>query len=353
MSNITVDYGMAKRDARFLTPEAQAEIRLRVMEALREGMNQTEAARIFGVSRWSVVQWAKVQRSSGAAALAAKRRGRRAGEAGKLSTKQCERMRALVVGKMPEQLKLPFYLWTRAAVRELIKRQCAVSLSLTAVGGYLRRWGLSVQRPVRRAYERNDEAVALWLAEVYPQIAVRAKRERARIYWGDETGLRSDDVRGRGFAPIGQPTVVKVPGRRFGCNVISALTNKGEMSFMVFEGRFQAEQFIGFCERLIKQSGVKAFLIVDAHSVHRCTKVRDWLQPRQAQIELFFLPGYAPELNPDELLNGDIKRAVSQARPRDRDAMKTATRKWLHRRQKQPRILANLFHAPHVRYAAA
>jgi len=350
---MNVDSGMAKRDARFLSPDAQAQIRLRVMDALQDGMSQTQASQVFGVSRWSVVQWAKVHRGSGVQALAAKRRGRRTGEAGKLSTKQCERMRALVVGKMPEQLKLPFYLWTRAAVRELIKRQCAVSLSLTAVGGYLRRWGLSVQRPVRRAYERNDEAVALWLAEVYPQIAARAKRERARIYWGDETGLRSDDVRGRGFAPIGRPTVVKVPGRRFGCNVISALTNKGEMSFMVFEGRFQAEQFIGFCERLIKQSPAKAFLIVDGHSVHRCRKVRNWLEPRQGQIELFFLPRYAPELNPDELLNGDIKRAVCQARPRDRDAMKSATRKWLHRRQKQPTVLANLFHAPHVRYAAA
>ena len=344
---------MAKRDARFLTPEAQAEIRLRVVNALQEGMSQTQAAQTFGVSRWSVVQWSKIHRDAGEQALAAKRRGRRAGEAGKLSAKQCERMRALVVGKMPEQLKLPFYLWTRAAVRELIKQRCAVSLSLTAVGGYLKRWGLSAQRPVKRAYERNDEAVAQWLAEVYPQIATRAKRERARIYWGDETGLRSDDVRGRSFAPMGQPAVVKVPGRRFGCNVISALTNKGEMSFMVFEGRFQAEQFIGFCERLIKQSPSKVFLIVDGHSVHRCRKVRDWLGPRAQQIELFFLPGYTPELNPDELLNGDIKRAVSQVRPRDRQAMKAATRKWLHRRQKQPTVLANLFHAPHVHYAAA
>jgi transposase len=344
---------MAKRDARFLSPDAQAAIRLRVLDALRDGMTQTEAAKTFGISRWSVVQWAKAQRCGGEPALAPKRRGRRTGEAGKLSAKQGERMRALVVGKMPDQLKLPFYLWTRAAVRELIKRECGVSLSLTTVGGYLKRWGLSAQRPVKRAYERNDEAVALWLAEVYPKIASRAKREKARVYWGDETGLRSDDVRGRSFAPTGQPAVVKVPGRRFGCNVISALTNKGEMSFMVFEGRFQAEQFIAFCERLIKQSKTKVFLIVDGHSVHRCRKVRDWLESRLQQIELFFLPGYAPELNPDELLNGDIKRAISQVRPRDRQAMKAATRKWLHRRQKQPAVLANLFGAPHVRYAAA
>lgn len=344
---------MAKRDARHLTPQAQAEIRLRVLDALQEGMSQTQAATTFGVSRWSVVQWVKTHRQSGEQALLAKPRGRRSGEAGKLSAKQSERLRKLIVGKMPEQLKLPFYLWTRAAVRELVKQEFNIRLSLSAVGGYLKRWGLSVQRPVKRAYERNDEAVAQWLADVYPQIAFRAKRERARIYWGDETGLRSDDVRGRSFAPVGQPTVVKVPGRRFGCNVISALTNKGEMSFMVFEGRFQAEQFIGFCERLIKQSPNKVFLIVDGHSVHRCGKMRDWLEPRGKQIELFFLPGYAPELNPDELLNGDIKRAVSQVRPRDRQAMKAATRKWLHRRQKQPAVLANLFHAPQVRYAAA
>lgn len=344
---------MAKRDARFLSPEAQAEIRWRVLGALHDGVSQTQAAQTFGVSRWSVVQWAKAERQGGEAALAAKRRGRRAGEAGKLSTHQSARIRALVVGKMPEQLRLPFYLWTRAAVRELIKRDCGVNLSLSSVGGYLKRWGLSPQRPVKRAYERNDEAVALWLAEVYPKIASRAKKEKARVYWGDETGLRSDDVRGRSFAPTGQPAVVKVPGRRFGCNVISALTNKGEMSFMVFEGRFQAEQFLDFCERLLKQSPNKVFLIVDGHSVHRCKKVRDWLEPRRHQIELFFLPGYAPELNPDELLNGDIKRAVSQVRPRDRQAMKAATRKWLHRRQKQPTVLANLFGAPHVRYAAA
>ena len=186
-----------------------------------------------------------------------------------------------------------------------------------------------------------------------PLKEARAKREKACIYWGDETGLRSDDVRGRGFAPVGQPSVVQVPGRRFGCNVISALTNRGEMSFMVFEGRFQADKFIIFCERLIKQSGRKVFLIVDGHPAHRAKVVKHWLREHAERIELFFLPGYAPDLNPDELLNGDIKRAVGQVRPRDREAMKAATRKWLHRRQKQPAILANFFNEPHVRYAAA
>ena len=344
---------MKKRDARCLSPGAQAEIRLRVINAVQGGMKQAEAARVFGVSRWSVVQWAKSHRKLGAQALGAKRRGRRAGEAGKLSLSQAKRMRTLIVGKMPDQLKLPFYLWTRAAVQRLIERECEVSLSLSAVGGYLARWGLTPQRPIKRAYERNDQAIGQWLAEVYPSIAARAKREKALIYWGDETGLRSDDVRGRSFAPRGQPSVVQVPGKRFGCNVISALTNKGQMSFMVFEGRFRADKFIEFCERLIKQSRRKVFLIVDGHPAHRAKLVKDWMREHAQRIAMFFLPGYAPDLNPDELLNGDIKRAVGQARPRDREAMKTATRKWLHRRQKQPTILANFFNEPHVRYAAA
>lgn len=344
---------MVKRDARFLSPDAQAELRQRVINAVAAGMKQAAAARLFGVSRWSVVQWAKAHRTHGSGALAAKRRGRRTGEAGKLTAAQGKRIRALVVGKMPEQLKLPFYLWTRAAVQRLIEREYGLRLSLTAVGGYLRRWGLSAQRPIKRAYERDEAAITRWLAETYPKIAARAKRERALIYWGDETGLRSDDVRGRSFAPVGQPSVVQVPGRRFGCNVISALTNKGEMSFMVFEGRFQAPAFIEFCERLIKQTKRKVFLIIDAHPVHRATAVTHWLQEHAARIERFFLPGYAPDLNPDELLNGDVKRVIGQARPRDRSALKAATRKWLHRRQKQPRILANFFNEPHVQYAAA
>jgi transposase len=344
---------MVKRDARFLSPQAQAEIRQRVMNAVAGGMSQARAARVFGVSRWSVVQWVKAHRTLGPQALAAKPRGRRSGEAGKLSASQATRIRALVVGKLPDQLKLPFYLWTRAAVQRLIEREYRVRLSLTAVGGYLQRWGLSAQRPIKRAYERNEAAIAEWLAEVYPQIATRAKRERARIYWGDETGLRSDDVRGRSFAPVGQPAVVQVPGRRFGCNVISALTNKGEMSFMVFEGRFQAPIFIAFCERLIKQTPSKVFLIVDGHSVHRAATVTQWFEDHAARIERFFLPGYAPDLNPDELLNGDIKRVIGQTRPRDRFALKTAARKWLHRRQKQPHVLANFFRAPRLQYAAA
>jgi transposase len=281
------------------------------------------------------------------------RRGRRTGEAGKLSAKQAEYIRKLVEGKMPDQLKLAFYLWTREAVRQLIVRECAVKLSLSSVGNYLKSWGMSAQKPVRRAYERDEAQIATWLESEYPKIAQAAKAERATIYWGDESGLRSDDVRGRSFAPRGRTPVAHATGKRFGCNMISALSNRGALAFQVFAGRFVGATFIEFLQRLLKHAGArKVFLIVDGHPVHRAKAVKRWVKENESRIRLFFLPGYAPELNPDELLNHDVKQAVGKTRPRDREAMKAAVRAWLHRRQRQPQVIRNFFQAEHVRYAA-
>jgi transposase len=284
--------------------------------------------------------------------LLRRKRGRREGEAGKLNAAQCRKLHNWLTRKMPDQLRLPFYLWTRAAVRTLIREQFGVSLSLAAVSGYMKRLGFSSQRPVTRAYERNEPAINAWLQDEYPKIAARARRERAGLYWRDETGLRSDDVRGRSFALKGQTPVIRKTGKRFGCNAISAITNKGELNFMVFDGSLNNSVFIRFLGRLVRQARRKVFLIVDRHPVHCSKAVRTWLQQRVEQIEMFFLPGYAPELNPDELLNADIKRAIAQQRPRDREALRRDTRRWLHHRRKQPHIIAKFFEAPHVAYAA-
>lgn len=164
---------------------------------------------------------------------------------------------------------------------------------------------------------------------------------------------RSDDVRGRSYALRGRTPQVRSTGQRFGCNMISALTNRGALAFRVFTGRFVTAVFIDFLERLLKQAGRgKVFLIVDGHPVHKAKAVRAWLDEHAERIRMFLLPGYAPELNPDELLNHDVKQAVGKTRPRDRDALKSALRSWLHRRQKQPHVIRNFFHAEHVRYAA-
>jgi transposase len=342
----------AKTDARKLDAATQAHLRRLVVRALRGGMKQTVAAQQFGVSLRAVNKWAALDKAGGLRALKPKRRGRRAGE-GRLDATQAARIRALIVEKMPDQLKLPFYLWTRAAVAELIAREYGVTVSLTTVGRYLKAWGMSPQKPVRRAYERNDAAIARWLAEDYPALARDAKREQATIYWGDEMGLRSDHVTGSSYAPVGQTPVVRATGQRFGCNMISAITNRGALAFMVFQGKFQAPVFLEFLKRLLKQVKGKLYLIVDGHPVHKAATAKRFVAKHAARLRLILLPGYCPELNPDELLNQDVKtNALGKSRPATKAEMIASVRSHLHRRQKQPQVIKNLFQEKHVRYAA-
>jgi transposase len=192
---------MLKKSMRTIPAAAQDELRERVVNAINAGMPQAQAARVFGVADRSIRRWVAQMRVQGTKSITPKRRGRASGTAGKLSTRQCERIRKLVVGKMPDQLKLPFYLWTRQAVGELVRREYGVKLSPSSIGNYLKRWGLTPQRPVRQAYERDDARIADWLHTRYPEIAKQAKKNKAIIYWGGECGVRSGDVRGRSFAP--------------------------------------------------------------------------------------------------------------------------------------------------------
>ena len=233
----------------------------------------------------------------------------------------------MIIDALPDQLKLPFYLWTRAAVVRLIEREYGITVSLTTVGRYLKHWGMSPQKPVRRAYERNDAAIARWLRQEYPAIARQAKQEKAVIYWGDEMGLRSDHVTGTSYSLLGQTPLVRATGQRFGCNMISAITNRGHLAFMVFHGKFDGPWFIQFMQRLLRQAPNKLYLIR--------------------------MPGYCPELNPDELLNQDVKtNALGKSRPSNRTEMMSGVRSHLYRRQRQPQIIRNLFQEKHVRYAA-
>jgi len=339
-------------DARRLDPATQAHVRRSVVKAVRAGMKQPVAAPTFGVSLRAVNKWMAVDKVGGLRALKAKRRGRRAGE-GRLTPTQGARIRQQIIDQMPDQLKLGFYLWTRAAVGALIERECKVVVSLTTVGRYLKAWGMSVQQPARRAYERNDAAIARWLRVEYPAIARQAHREGATIYWGDEMGRRSDHVAGTSYALIGQTPIVRATGQRFGCSMISAITNRGHVVFRVFHGKFNGPLFVDFLQRLRKQCSTKLYLIVDGHPVHRSRLAKAYVARHATWIRLIQLPGYCPELNPDELLNQDVKtNALGKSRPRNRPEMMTAVRRHLYRRQQQPHIIRNLFQEKHVRYAA-
>lgn len=346
---------MRTRDARRLSQAAQEELRLRAVALVEEGRTQVEAAEILDVSRQSVSEWVRAHRVGGEEALRARKRGRKAGEKTALTSRQQDRIAKAIREKNPDQLKLPGFLWTRALVCELIDRRYGVRVSEKTAGRYLRAWGFTPQKPARRALERDPKAVERWLKETYPEIERRARRERARILWADEMGLRSDHTGGRSWSPEGQTPIVEGTGKRFSTNVISAISNQGHLQFRVFAERFTAKVFIDFLRRLIRGAkGQKVVLILDGHPVHRAKKVGRWVEKRADEIELRFLPGYSPELNPTELLNQDVKNnALGRRRPRDRAEMVDDTRSYLRSTQNRPHIVTNYFEGEHVSYAKA
>lgn len=343
---------MNRPDARKLPPEAQEDLRRRVVAAVRGGMGVAEAARAFQVTRQSIHNWMNAFAEGGAAALKARRRGPRRGSRLLAPYQAASMVRSITAG-CPDQLRLPFALWTRQAVCALAQRRFGVTLSLSTVGRYLARWNLTPQKPLRRAYEQDPKAVQRWLDEEYPAIARRAKAERGRIHWADQMGLRSDHQAGTSYSRRGLTPVIPGTGQRFRCNMMSAITNRGSLAFMVFTESFTAPVMIRFLERLIRHAGHKVFLIVDGHPVHKSAKVRRWLKANAASIEMFMLPAYSPDLNPDEYLNQDVKsNALGRRRPRHRREMISGVRSYLRGTQCRPEIVKRYFHAKPVRYAA-
>jgi transposase len=320
-----------------------------------EGRSQGEVAGFLDVSRQSVNEWVAAHRAGGDAALAAGKRGRRVGEKTVLSSWQQAQIAKAIRDKNPDQLRLPGFLWTRALVAELIELRFGIQVTEKTAGRYLRVWGFSPQKPARRAFEQNPDAVERWRKERYPAIEARAYREKARILWADETGLRSDHTAGRSWSPVGQTPVIEGTGQRFGANVVSVISNKGHLQFMVFKQRFIAAVFVEFLTRLVRQAkGQKIILILDGHPVHRSARVRRWVEAHAEQIELEFLPGYSPELNPTELLNQDVKtNTLGRRRPRSQKELIDDTRSYLRSTQRQPRLIARYFDGKHVSYAKA
>src|SRR5512132_2754001 len=283
---------MADGHTRSLPAAAQAALRSRAVRAVLDGMTQAEAAQVFGVHHNAVNRWIKRYREGGWAGLSEQRRGRRPGEQAALSQSQQQEVIALVRDSTPDQLGLAGLLWTRAAVAELITRRYGLGLARTTVGGYLRGWGFSPQRPQRRALEQNPAAVRRWLAETYPAIRARAKREGGVVLWLDEMGVRSDAAAGRSWAPVGQTPVIKGTGKRFRVNMISAVSNAGMLRFRLFTGSFTGAVFIEFLRRLLRDcDGRKVHLIVDGHPVHRAKLVSAWVGRHGDRIELHVLPG--------------------------------------------------------------
>jgi transposase len=346
---------MGEEDTRSLPGAAQAALRKRAVQAVLGGMTQVEVARVFGVHPNAVNRWIKRYREGGWDSLSERRRGRRAGEQAALSERQQQEVITLVRQTTPDELGLPGFLWTRDAVAELIAQRYSVWLARTTAGRYLRGWGFSPQKPQRRALEQNPVAVARWLDEEYPAIRAQARQEGGVVLWLDEMGVRSDAAAGRSWAPIGQTPVIKRTGKRFRVNMLSAISNAGMLRFRLFVGSFNGPVFIDFLRRLLRDCGRRrVHLIVDGHPVHHAKLVSAWVGRHAEQIELHFLPGYSPELNPVELLNHDVKaNAAGRRRPRSAGELRDELHGYLRRRQRQPEVLIRFFDHPTTRYAAA
>ena len=342
---------MEHQDTRKLPRSAQEALRKKVVRAVVvHGMTQRAAARMFEVSENSVSAWVRSFRGSGAASLKTKRIGRPKGTA--LTKAQAMSIRKSVVGNSPDQLRLPGMLWTREAVSELVERRFGIRLSRWTIGRYLGSWGLTVQKPAKRALEQNPVQVHYWLRTKYPAIVRQARKEKAHIWWADESGLRSEHQGGTTWGEKGKTPVVRQSGKRIACNVVSAITNQGKLAFMVFSERLTSDVFVRFLERLVRHQGHKIFLILDRYSVHTSRKVQQWAVEHKEDIRLFYLPAYSPELNPDELLNQDLKsNALRSRRPSSKEELLSRVRSFLWSKQKRPAKVRRYFDEEHVQYA--
>ena len=335
-------------------PAAAQEERRRQVVGLREsGLTFAAIAAQTGLTENGVSGICRRYAEQGLAGLTSGPRGPASGTGRFLSAQQEAEVQALVCQHLPDALGLPCALWSRAAVRALVEQRCGVRLAVRSMGTYLARWDFTAQKPLRRAYEQSAEAVQRWLGHDYPAIAARARREKGAIFWGDETGLRSDDVRGRSFAPRGRTPVVYPSQRRARLGLVSAVTNKGELRWMLLDGAIKAPSLIRFMQRLVEDAGRKVFLILDNLPVHRARAVQHWLAGRRAEIEVFHLPPYSPELNPDEGLNADLKQAATRKPPaRNKDDLKRTLVSTLRSLSKRPGRIRSYFGHRTFRYAA-
>ncbi len=326
--------------------------RMLVIEFLKkEKGTQNQAAEYFKLNERTVRRIWQQYKLTGKRSLVSKKRGVRSGI--KINGKQAAEVRNLIKEKMPDQLKLSFGLWTREAVQELIKQRYGIVLSRWQVGRYLKRWGYTPQKPITKAFEQNPARVKEWLDKEFPAIKKRAAKEKAVIYFEDEVGMRSDHQAGRSYAPKGETPVIKKTGQRFSLNMVSAISNKGHVEFMLLDGSFNGGVFLEFLAQLVKYKQQKIFLIVDGHSAHKTRAVNAWLEENKHKIELFFLPPYSPELNAQEYVNQDLKtNVIGKKRPINKAEMRSNVEEFMNGRKNDRKQVQKYFHESHVMYAA-
>ena len=339
-------------DARELSDEVLEALRVRALRGCELGFTETEVADLLGVSRETVCRWWCAYAEGGLEALPHDRTGRPKGSGRTLSDAQGQHLQQLLNEHSPEQLGIPAPLWTRRAVRELIRKELDIDMPVRTVGEYLKRWGYTAKRPRRHARQQDPEEVRQWLEESYPAIEKRAETEDAEIHWCDETGAAADKHPACGYAPKGEAATLEVPDQHIRFNQISTITNAGTVRFMTYAETMTAALFLVFLSRLLRSTARKVFLITDRLKAHKSKEVEAWLAAHKDRIEVFYLPRHAPELNPDEYLNQDLKQNVNAAGlPNNKQELRSRIQHFMRRLLHLPQHVRNYFKHPCVLYA--
>ena len=302
-TNKEIDFRKASSETVFALKKA-------VIKLYKKGVKVKDIVKIIGFADQTVRNTIKKYKNGGYKALEPKKRGIKKGTNLTLSKRQQKHIIFLLTDHTPEQLKLKFCLWTREGVKQLIKNEYGIDMPLRTVGYYLQKWGFTVQRPAKQAMNQKAEQVAEWLGEKYPEIKAKAKKEKAEIFWADETAIQNVANYARGYAPRGKTPVLKIQTVKMHINMISAINNQGKLHFLLYSEAIDSERLIGFMEAIIKQTRRKVYLILDNLRTHHSKKVTEWVEVHKKRISIFYLPPYSPEYNPDEYLNNDLKRSI-------------------------------------------
>ena len=335
-------------DGRTLSHETSETIRRLAVQRVKEGTAPSEVIKSYGLCRTTIYKWLTAERRGGEAALAARKHpGRRPA----LTPRQKLQVRGWINGKDPRQYGFDFGLWTRQIVAALIAQKFGVQLGVTAVGRLLAQLDITPQKPLRRAYERDPEAIERWTKTVFPRLRARAKRVGATIFFLDEVGVRSDQVLGRTWGLRGQTPEVPTSGRRQSVNAISAVNARGAFWYEIYTERLNGLRFVALLAHFMRGRKRPVFLVLDGHPAHIAKVVAQYVQRLAGRLELHFLPGYAPELNPDEFVWNHLKRqGVSKTPLRRDESLRSRVQSDLAAIQSHPTLVRSFFHAPSVAY---
>ena len=339
-----------KRDGRKLAHNTLEEMRIMAVQRMKEGEPPAQVAASFGMHRsWAYKCLAAIRgRGKGIRAL---RSTKGTGRPRSLTRSQERQVFRWVNGKRPDQYGFDFGLWTRQIVKELLQQRFGIDLSLASVGTLLARLGLTAQKPLERAYQRDAQAVERWKQQTYPELAAQAKREKADILFWDESGFRADAVHGKTWAPKGQTPVVQRPGQRQSISAASAVSANGAFWYATYQGALTGELFVDLLKSLIQGRKRPVKLVVDGLPAHKKAIVKEYVLSTEGMLSLHFLPGYAPDLNPDELVWSYAKRTgVSRSPLKAGEKLQCRVESQLQQMASDTALIKSFFRHPSVSY---